>query len=191
MLRTIKVYGPLKDFLGFSEIQANVNSVGEAIRFLTVNWEGLEKHMLEQFYKVNVGSWNISEEEINYPAGPDDPIQIIPVVEGAGAVGRILAGAALIALAVWNPAFLTIGTFSLQSVVGGIGLSLVLGGVIELLTPTPEVPEMESDPQLSFSFSGVQQTSRAGTAIPVIYGETLTGSVVISAAVEVSEVEST
>ena len=191
MLRTIKVYGPLKDFLGFSEIQANVNSVGEAIRFLTVNWEGLEKHMLEQFYKVNVGSWNISEEEINYPAGPDDPIQIIPVVEGAGSVGRILAGAALIALAVWNPAFLTIGTFSLQATVGGIGLSLVLGGVIELLTPTPEVPEMENDPQLSFSFSGVQQTSRAGTAIPVIYGETLTGSVVISAAVEVSEVEST
>ena len=191
MLRTIKVYGPLKDFLGFSEIQANVNSVGEAIRFLTVNWEGLEKHMLEQFYKVNVGSWNISEEEINYPAGPDDPIQIIPVVEGAGSVGRILAGAALIALAVWNPAFLTIGTFSLQATVGGIGLSLVLGGVIELLTPTPEVPEMENDPQLSFSFSGVQQTSRAGTAIPCIYGETLTGSVVISAAVEVSEVEST
>ncbi len=191
MLRTIKVYGPLRDFLGFSEIQANVNSVGEAIRFLTVNWEGLEKHMLEQFYKVNVGSWNISEEEINYPAGPDDPIQIIPVAEGAGAVGRILAGVALIALSFAIPGGWAIAGVGVGKIVGGIGLSLVLGGVIELLTPTPEVPEMESDPQLSFSFSGVQQTSRAGTAIPVIYGETLTGSVVISAAVEVSEVEST
>ena len=42
----------------------------------------------------------------------------------------------------------------------------------------------------SYSFSGIQNTSRAGVAVPVVYGsEVLVGSVVISAAIETVQVE--
>ena len=68
--------------------------------------------------------------------------------------------------------------------VGFLGASLVIGGVAQLLTPTPKLTQgadSEGDPRKSYSFSGVQNTSRAGVPVPVVYGETLVGSVVVSA----------
>ena len=79
------------------------------------------------------------------------------------------------------------GKFSAWALAGNVGIMLVLSGVAGLLTPVPKTPKSEEDPQNSFSFSGIQQTSRAGTAVPVCYGEILTGSVVISAEIDVSE----
>ena len=58
-----------------------------------------------------------------------------------------------------------------------------------MLTHVPTISEREQDPRLSFNFSGIQNTSRAGVAVPVIYGEVLTGSVVISAGIETAQVE--
>ena len=46
----------------------------------------------------------------------------------------------------------------------------------------------EEDPRISFSFSGVQNTSRAGTSHPIAYGEIVTGSVVISAGIDTNQV---
>jgi predicted phage tail protein len=69
-----------------------------------------------------------------------------------------------------------------------IGASLVLGGVAQLLTPTPSITTDEGDPRKSFSFSGIQNTSRAGVPVPVVYGETLVGSVVISAGIDIVQV---
>ena len=68
---------------------------------------------------------------------------------------------------------------------------LVLSGIAGFLTPIPETPDVEGDPTKSFSFSGVQQTGRSGTAIPVIYGEVMTGSIVVSAKIDVDEVDLT
>ena len=82
----------------------------------------------------------------------------------------------------------TAGTVIAKSAVY-VGASLVLQGVATMLTPVPEVSEREQDPRLSFNFSGIQNTSRAGVAVPVIYGEVLTGSVVISAGIETAQVE--
>ena len=78
-----------------------------------------------------------------------------------------------------------------QAAIGNIGIALVLGGVSEMLTPTPAPQQFnsESDPQLSFRFNGVQNTSRAGTPIPIVYGEIFTGSLVISAAIDTNEVQ--
>ena len=72
-----------------------------------------------------------------------------------------------------------------------VGVSLTLMGVSEMLFPIPEPQKFnsEEDPQLSFNFSGVQNTSRAGTPVPIVYGEIITGSVVISAAIDTNQVE--
>jgi predicted phage tail protein len=48
--------------------------------------------------------------------------------------------------------------------------------------------DSEGDPRKSYSFSGVQNTSRAGVPVPVVYGETLVGSVVISAGIDIVQV---
>ena len=70
-----------------------------------------------------------------------------------------------------------------------VGIVLALTGIAEMLTPVPTISEMEQDPRNSFNFSGIQNTSRAGVAVHVIYGEVLTGSVVISAGIETAQVE--
>ena len=69
-----------------------------------------------------------------------------------------------------------------------VGAHLALSGIAGLLTPTPKNPEYEQDPKLSYSFGGVQNTTRAGTPVPIIYGEIFTGSVIISAAIDTEQV---
>jgi predicted phage tail protein len=78
----------------------------------------------------------------------------------------------------------------LADFVGNIGIGLTLMGVSEILFPLPKPPQFqnEEDPRISFSFSGVQNTSRAGTTIPLVYGEIVTGSVVISAGIDTNDV---
>lgn len=198
MLREIRVYGRLAKFLGRRKFKAVVDSAADAMRFLLANFPELEQHMADQHYRVSVGTYDLSEEELGHPSG-QQVIKIAPVVAGAGSVGRIIAGALLIAVAIAVPA----ATFGLSSMlgVGLVGASLVLGGVAQLLTPTPTLSptagnaytqqttrETELDPQKSYSFSGIQNTSRAGTPVPLIYGETIVGSVVISAGIDTEQV---
>jgi predicted phage tail protein len=193
MLRKIKLYGKLAKFIGHRVLEADVATAAEAVRFLLANWPELEAHMSDQHYRVSIGTYDLELEELHHPAGAA-PISFVPVVAGAGAVGRIIAGVALIVLA----SLVTFGTVggifaagALNAAVFGLGASLVLGGVAQLLTPTPKVPQgadNQDDPRKSYSFSGIQNTSRAGTPVPIVYGETVVGSVVISAGIDTVQV---
>jgi predicted phage tail protein len=153
MLRKIKLYGKLAKFIGHRVLEADVATAAEAVRFLLANWPELEAHMSDQHYRVSVGTYDIDLEELHHPAGAA-PISFVPVVAGAGAVGRILAGIALIALS-FGIASLAAGAalagslsgFALQAIAFGTqagllaGIGLALGGVAQLLTPTPKVPQ--------------------------------------------------
>lgn len=189
MLTTIRVYGRLAKFLKRRTFEAAVSSAAEAVRFLLANFPQLEQHMMDQHYRVSVGEYDLDAKELHDPSGQQE-IRIVPVVAGAGAVGRILAGVALVALAIVNPfgAAAIAGT-ALSTIVGGIGVSLVLGGVAQLLTPVPTLPKDTTDPKnKSYSFSGVQNVSRQGVPVPIVFGEALVGSIVISAGIDVDAV---
>lgn len=186
MLRTIRIYGRLAKFLKRRKFTAEVASAAEAVRFLLANFPHLEPELAQGHYRVQVGQFDLGEDELHAPAGQQE-IRIIPVVAGAGAVGRIIAGIALIALAIINPfgAAAIFGT-ALSTIVGGIGVTLVLGGVAQLLTPVPKADD--GDPRKSYSFSGIQNTSRQGIPVPIVYGETVVGSVTISAGIDTVQV---
>jgi len=199
MLRKIKLYGKLAKFIGHRVLEADVATAAEAVRFLLANWPELEAHMSDQHYRVSIGTYDLIAEELHHPAGAA-PISFVPVVAGAGAGGRIIAAIALIAASFFFPAAapaaaaLVIGASTFTAVGAAIffaGVSLLLTGVAQLLTPTPKLTQgadSESDPRKSYSFSGVQNTSRAGVPVPVVYGETLVGSVVISAGIDIVQV---
>lgn len=178
-MKTIKLYGDLAKFIGKKTFRVNVETVGEAIRFLVANFPQIEAHMSEREYRVKTGKHILDETEIHYPVGSSETISIIPVIAGAGAVGRIIAGVFLIAAS-----FLIAGAFlfnvALAPIVFSVGVSLVLGGVAQLLAPTPGTSEMEKDPRQSYSFSGIQNSSRSGLPLPVVYGEIVVGSVTVS-----------
>tara|TARA_R100000329_G_scaffold142662_1_gene126220 strand:- start:438 stop:1052 length:615 start_codon:yes stop_codon:yes gene_type:complete len=203
MLRKIKLYGELAEFIGHKEFEVKVDSLPKAISFLINNFPKVEQYMNPKYYQVKVGDYAISEEEIHNPIGQED-IHFVPVIVGAGGgLGRALLGAAMIGLA-----FATAGasvaaaggllstggfaaaSFGTKALLLGGG-ALLLGGVTDMLFPMPKPQEFssESDPRLSFSFSGTQNTSRAGTPVPICYGEIVTGSVVISGAVDTQQVQ--
>lgn len=194
MLRKIKLYGKLAKFIGKRVLYADVASTAEAVRFLLANWPQLEGHMSNQHYRVSVGDYELTEDELGHPIGQQE-IKFVPVVSGAGATGRIIAGIALIALA----SFVTFGILggaipagAINAAVFGVGVSLVIGGVAELLTPTPRVPQgpdTQDDPRKSYSFSSIQNTSRQGTPVPIVYGRCIVGSVVISGGIDTVQVQ--
>lgn len=193
-MREIRIYGRLAKFLKRRVFRADVASAAEAVRFLVTNFPQLEKHMADQHYRVSVGSYDLTMDELHDPAG-EQQIKIIPVLAGAGAVGRILGGVALLAASFLIPGFAAWAGPTAFSLIVGVGASLVLGGVAQLLTPVPStVPSSGSltdtnkDARKSYSFSGIQNTSRQGTALPVCFGEVLVGSVVISAGIDIDQV---
>ena len=202
MLRKIKLYGKLAEFIGHKEFEIQADTISKAVSFLIHNFPEVEAYMSPRYYQVKIGNYSIDKDEINYPIGKQD-IHFIRVITGAGrGLGKVLLGAALIGVAIASGgagfgaggAFgfgSTTGAFSLAAVGGNIGIALVLSGVSDMLFPLPEPQRFnsEEDPRLSFSFSGVQNTSRAGTPVPVVYGEIFTGSVVISAAVDNNQVD--
>jgi predicted phage tail protein len=192
MLRKIKLYGKLAKFIGHRVLEADVATAAEAVRFLLANWPELEAHMSDQHYRVSIGTYDIDLEELHHPAGAA-PISFVPVVAGAGAVGRVLAGIALIALSfLIIPLGIAAAGAGIATAVGLAGASLLLGGIAQLLTPTPKVAQgadKQDDPRKSYSFSGIQNTSRQGTCrCPLSMAKRIVGSVVISAGIDTVQV---
>ena len=219
MNREVKLYGPLAKFVGQRKFLAEINSAGEAVRMLLANFPGLERHMADQHYKVIVDGFESDIDQIHYPAS--QTIKIVPVIGGAGGAGKIIAGVALVALAIALPGAgmfaggaigfgatsATLGA-GLAALAGNIGLALIVGGVAQLLSPTPQIAQIgpasstlgggagrntttegtELDPQESYSFSGIQNVSKQGVPVPVVYGERIVGSVVISAGIDVDTI---
>lgn len=212
MLRKVRLYGQLAEFVGRKVIEADLSSAAEAVRMLIANFPELDRHMADQHYKVLVGDGALTLDDLHNPVGQEE-IKIVPVIVGAGGnrglltvvlgaaliAGAVVSGGASLGLAgfasnavvgVSSASFITTG--AVAAVAGNIGLALVLGGVAQMISPTPEIPQgpdTVQDPRKSFSFSGIQNTSRGGTPVPIVYGKTLTGSVVISAGVDTEQVQ--
>ena len=208
MLTKLKLYGDLADFIGHKQFEVKVHSVAQAVSFLINNFPDAEAYMANRQYNVLVNKYEIDETEIQHPIGQQD-ISFVPVISGAGGgFGRVLTGAALIGASFLFPgagAFGTTSFFGATKAVGFtaagigtaigtgislIGASMVLSGVSEMLFPVPKPKDISnpSDPRISFGFSGIQQSSRAGTTHPIVYGEIFTGSVVISAGIDTEQV---
>ncbi len=194
-MKIIKVYGALRKKLGQSSFELDVTNPSHAIKALCVNFPELTNWFLNNDeqgngFKVTVGKQKIYRTNLKpmlEPWSERDVMHIVPVIKGAGrGFGQILAGAALIGLAVFAgtaiTGFLGGGAFGAAATkaLGYIGTALLLGGVSQLLSPAPSSFNEGSKLQ-SFSFSGIVNVADQGLPVPVCYGRVVTGSVVISA----------
>ena len=212
MLRKLKLYGELAKFIGHKEFEIKVHNLPQAISFLRNNFPEVESYMNPKYYQVKIGDYEINKDELNFPIGQQD-IHIIPVISGAGGdtFNQILLGGLLIGASFLFPGAGLFGTISTgQQIAAGttltgftagtalgtaigtglsaIGAGLVLQGVSNALFPTPD-PSFEDNPQISFNFAGTQNTARAGTPVPIVYGEIFTGSVIISGDIDTEAVQ--
>ena len=196
MLKKIKVYGTLRKILGQSEFEVDLNSPRDAISFLDCNFKGIEDHMKEQLYTIQVGAKVITEDLLNL--NTQDDIKIIPLVHGnwgffiglglkflGGKVGGTLLGSKLLA------------TFA-ASALTTIGTSMIIDGVTNLIAPqqNTQAPvgggQDSLDPAAlasNYSFTGLTNISNAGVPVNLVYGEILVGSIVVSNGVDTVQVE--
>lgn len=191
-MRTIRLYGPLAEEIGADQFEAEVTSVAESVRFLVANFPRLEPFIASLDYTIYAGVHNIGEEEIHYPVGQGEDIHFIPVISGSGPVGRIVGGIFLVAASFFLAGVALFG-IALGPVLFGIGVSMVLGGISQLLAPKTPTQKKEKDPQQvnSYSISGVQNTSREGICVNVVYGEIVIGAIIISAGVTTTDIPGT
>ncbi len=176
-MKTIKLYGEMGKRFG-REFELDVQTPAEAIRALCCQVRGFKSYLhahAKDAFKIFVGGRN-SSEELHFPSSDKEIIHIAPVVQGAGAVGRIVIGAIMVIVGTFVP--------GMQWMVP-MGWSLVIGGVIQLLSPTPKTDSgMGSEDPLhrpSYNFNGPVNTTAQGHPVPLAYGKVICGSAVISA----------
>lgn len=183
-MMTIYLHGSLRRF--GARFDLHVADAAEAVRALCSQLDGFRKALQDGHFKLRYGSRIILPEEIEsamYEKGRET-LHITPVVMGAGGknggVFQAVLGVVLIAVAWWSPAGWGLSASAFSSI-GMMGASLLLGGVSQMLTKMPAVNEREAGKTLqSSAFSGLQNMAANGQPIPLIYGEMLVGSLVIS-----------
>lgn len=177
-LRTIRLYGVLGAKFG-RVFRLAVSSPAEAIRALCQLLPGFEAYMVQSKdqglgFAVFTGKRNITKEELRNPSGQDE-IRIAPMIMGSKKQGifQVIIGVILIVVGYW------LGNQQLI----GLGISMVIGGVVQLLSPQPKPPGTSDSPENtpSDSFNGAINTQAQGNPIPILYGELIVGSAVISA----------
>jgi predicted phage tail protein len=212
-MKVVKVYGPLRKYLGQCRFEFVADTPAQAMKALCVNFPGLAQWLLDReaegmAFRVTRGRDKITNEApegLVLPWSEREVFSIAPVIVGAGrTVGTILAGIALVAVGIFTGGvgfgfsgfFATAGATAsfgagLAAAAGNIGLFLLVGGVAQLISPTPSLgfnTGKEAARLESFTFSGIVNTSKQGMAVPICYGRAFVGSAVISSGLDVDQV---
>ncbi|MDR5801211.1 tail assembly protein [Caballeronia sp. LZ001] len=181
-LRTIRLYGPLSQFGRVHRLA--VASTAEAVRALSVIVPGFKRFMLNAkdnglTFAVFNGKRNLGEDQLPEPVG-DDEIRIAPIIIGSksGGLFQTLLGAALIAASFFVPGGGAFGIAALtQGAVFGLGASMALGGVIQMLSPqTSGLASSSGDNGTSYYFNGAVNSAAQGDCVPIVYGRMRVGS---------------
>ena len=68
MLRKVRLYGQLAEFVGRKVIEADLSSAAEAVRMLIANFPGIDGHMADRHYKVLVGDGALTLDDLHNPS---------------------------------------------------------------------------------------------------------------------------
>jgi predicted phage tail protein len=205
-MRKIQLMGQLGQRFGEIHHLA-VHSPAEAVRALSVLHPGFAEALQQPdvHYRVLAGNVNVQEQDrlhMHYAMRHD--FIFTPVIAGGKSHGliQVLAGTALFfmsyglagsgaTLGVFFGGQSSVGAwYRGAEMVGGIGLSLAIGGVIQMLAPVPTLPQPNAGETHSSSaqFNGPVNTTQQGLPVPLLYGRLIVGSAVISSSLSSADV---
>lgn len=159
----IRLHGTLRDRYG-PGFDIHADTVAEAVRGLSMQLPDWPRDL-----QIEIPGF-ADERLLNEPTDVRE-IDLVPAMFGGGGkFGKILLGAALIAVAIWNPG---IGGMILSqagvTAVASVGIAMMLGGVMGLFMKAPSVSKSE-DPPASKYFGLNDNTVDNGTPITMAYG---------------------
>ncbi|ELY5995806.1 tail assembly protein [Cronobacter sakazakii] len=190
-LKTVRLYGALGARFG-REHRLVIASPAEACRALSVIIPGFEQYMQTAHlrglrFAVFRGKKNIGQDELKHNSGEED-IRIAPVIAGSkrGGVLQTILGAVLVvgALALGPVGIGAIAGSTAMSI-GLMGGSMMIGGVVQMLSPQPGGLASRQDPDNapSYAFGGPVNTTAMGNPVGLLYGEREIGGAIVSAGI--------
>lgn len=190
MTRNIIFKGRMGELFGEVH-RLNVKTLQEGLHAIDTMKGGLRKYLIDctengVLMTVQKGEDFIGYEELPMELGKEDII-ITPVPAGKGksGIGKIIAAAALIALAIYFPdlAF-TLGkslssggfTVNVSAMLFSTGVMLALSGIIDLTMDDPD----ELNEEKSQMFNGPINNTKSGVPVPLCYGMMEVGGAVVN-----------
>jgi len=200
--RSVTLHGNLKARFG-GPFSLAVMTPAECVRALCSQIPEFRNALAEGEYRVLVRGAEISEDALGATFGGARSMDIVPVPSGAKkqGIGKIILGAALIAAAfigapavvgalgptqgLGTVAFSVFGANITYANIALFGVSTLIGGLTQSLTPTPALADLGSFESAAqnpgFLFSGPINTVDEGGPVPIVVGRALIGSQVVSA----------
>lgn len=177
----------------------SVESPAEALRMIEANSPGVKAWVIANKEKyahyevicerVDGTSERLSEDTFKC-SGKFKSIKFVPMVEGSwGGIFQVVVGAVMVAASFIAP-FVGMGAASPYLLAAGV--SMMVGGVIQMLSPRPALNATAGTTNTDNSiasdyFDGPSNTERQGSPVPLIYGRMLVGSHTISSSISIDE----
>lgn len=199
-MRKVYLHGALAEKYG-PVFELDVATAGEAVRALGTNFPEIINDFRANDWHVVRGEdidtgFSLEADDLNtFKLGTGD-LHFVPHVAGSkrGGLLKIILGVALVGLGFFM-GFSTpvLGTTAAGTPVAGltygnlamVGFALALAGVASLLAPEEKSDE---DKDSSFTFNGPGNAYEQGYPVPLVYGEVITGSVMVSGGMDVERI---
>lgn len=175
----VHLHGALAEKFGTPH-ELGIRTPREAVRALDANFPGFVNELVKiERYVI------IADDEVR---GGDSAVELtfarelhlIPEIDGQASLGALAIGS-LFGIA---------ATSVTATVLGGLLVTGIMIGLSLLLRPKQPEKKTEDDNKKddSYAFSGPENVTEQGAAVPLIYGRVFAGSVVISAGLSVADV---
>ncbi|HGM6895429.1 TPA: tail assembly protein [Pseudomonas aeruginosa] len=196
----IKLSGPLiRQFGREHRRQLDTGSVQEAFSALRNTLPGFKEAILRlqglgMRFAIFRNRRNVGEGD--FSTGGTREVRIVPIISGSKRAGlmQTIIGVAMIAAAtiatggIGGLATGGIGGLAAGGawgVVGATGVSLALGGVVQMLSPQAKGLSQSAAPENlpSYAFGSAKNTTASGNPVPLCYGYRRWGGAIISASI--------
>ena len=191
----VRFYGSLKQF--GSEFRLDCKTPAEVVQALASQIPKLRQFIQQGLFTVRVGRDYFDnrylEQGLNQKLKDDATVHFTPTLKGSkrGGLFGVIAGVALIATAfALGPLGFSVIGANAAWMVGGVGASMLLGGVAQMLTKMPSMSTgKDAEKKQSTSFSNLSNMAAQGRPMPLAYGRIRVGSLIISQGVETMDIE--
>ena len=203
-MRRIFLYGHLGNKYG-KYFDLDVETAAEAVRALGINFPGFLEDVRDGTWRIVRGEnrdkgYDLGEEDLTTLRLGKAPIHIIPCIAGAknGGGVKMIIGAVIVAAAI----VFSGGALAAPLASGGIGagvtagniamlgVSMMIAGASMMLSPEQST-DNTVDKLKSHTMNGPGGSYAEGAALPLVYGEVITGGIMVSGGVETFPIPAT
>lgn len=183
------LHGELGRKFGF-EHKYNIRTKKQAVRALMGNYSKFRSEILSKtqkglFYRLVDKRGHVCESETDYEKDSLQEVHLVPSIVGSYDLGDFFGDLFLGTLLIMTGGAIGGMGFAGAGVVGdilfNIGVSIIIGGIQQLLISDPSPQTVESPLETnSYIFQNADNNAVQGFSIPILYGQLRMGSNVIT-----------